>query len=435
MEELELLHDMFALGRIAFNLAQQMMNLLVWMGGNGVLTMTARRDQAEPAEGESSAPTDRAGHFEEKRVMMTNNVIIGDDVTTGQTHGRANPIYQERRHRTSTSFDLSTMRSTGKPARGIQPCGKQPSNPTCVESKRIAEAKLRRKKPLRAMEAMIQRQMVGRSATAESQTPVVQTAEASVQEVAEVQINETQTELTDRMLHNMGVHPLYWEKVRKSTFLAEAMQGILPTDDEVMRSMYQTVDPLLTQTMPEEEETLGEETRVDLDMSVPEEENETLAYGEAATTEQAVTTTETEEEDEEVAPLDMSAEFSEEEVNATVVESHQPPVVVQERARTQSRPAQGIVVIEKDDDEDEEDVQEVTRPETESQEQDAGWNIEESDGELPRVLPFRERRQAPTFQMVVGREYRMVRSTGTDAPAQDAVSPNVGPPSDHNYQM
>ncbi len=156
MEELELLHDMFVQGRITFSLMQQVMNLLVWMGGNGILTVTARRDQAEPAGGEDSAPADRAGHFEEKRVMLTNNVIIGDDVTTGQTHGRVNPIYRERRHCTSTSFDLSKMRSTGKPAKGIQPCGKQPTNPTCVENKRIAEAKLRRKKPLRAMEAMIQ---------------------------------------------------------------------------------------------------------------------------------------------------------------------------------------------------------------------------------------------------------------------------------------
>ncbi len=51
------------------------------------------------------------------------------------------------------------------------------------------------------------------------------------------------------------------------------------------------------------------------------------------------------------------------------------------------------------------------------------------------MLPFRERRQAPIFQMVMGREYRMVRSTGTDAPAQDTTSPNADPPSDHNYQM
>ncbi len=40
------------------------------------------------------------------------------------------------------------------------------------------------------------------------------------------------------------------------------------------------------------------------------EEDETFAYGEAATSEQAVTTTETEDEDEEIAPFDMSAEFS-----------------------------------------------------------------------------------------------------------------------------
>ncbi len=338
---------------------------------------------------------------------MTNNVIIGDDVTTGQTHGRANPIYQERRLRTSTSFDLSTMRSTGKPVKGIQPCGRQPSNPTCVESKRIAEAKLKRKKPLRAMEAMIQRQMVGRSATVGSQTSIVQTAEVGIQEVAETQINATQTELSDRMLRNMGVRPLYWEKVRKSTFLAEAMQGILPTDDEVMRSMNQTVDPLLTQTMPEEEETLGEETGVDLDMSVPEED-ETFAYGEAATSEQAVTTTVAEEEADEIAPLDMSAKFWEE-VNATVVESHQPPVIVEEETAVQPTPAHDLVVINQDD--EDEDVQEVPQSEVENQKQDAGWTSNDSEEELPRVLPFRERRQAPTFQMVVGREYRMVRST------------------------
>ncbi len=266
MEELELLHDMFAHGRITFSRAQQMMNLLVWMGGNEILTLIARRDQEEPAEGENSAPTDRAGHFEEKRVILTNNEIIGDNVTTGQTHARANPIYQERRHRTSTSFHLSTMRSTGKPAKGIQPCGKQPNNPTCIESKRNAEAKLRRKKPLRAMEAMIQRKMVGRSTTAESQTHVVQAAEAGIREVAEKQINGTETELSDRMLRNRGVHRHYWEMVRKSNFVAEATQGILPTDDEVMRSMNQTVDSLLTHIMPEEEETLGEETRCDLHM-------------------------------------------------------------------------------------------------------------------------------------------------------------------------
>ena len=349
MEELELLHDMFAHGRITLNLMQQVMNLLVWMGGNGILTVTARRDQAEPAEGESSAPADRAGHFGERRIMLTNNLIIGDDVATGQTHNRANPIYQERRHRTSTSFDLSTMRSTGRPAKGIQPCGKRPENPTCSENKRIAEAKLRRKKPLRAMEAMIQRQMVGRSAAAETQTPNVQTAEVAVQAVATVKRAGMQTneELTDEELTMMGVHPLYWAKVRRSTFLAVAMIGILPTDDEVMKSMNQTVDPLLTQTLPEPEEvTLGEETRVDLHMSIPEEEDETLLYGERTVPEPLATTTE--EEDEEVAPLDMSAELPGDEAGTTVVEKVQEP-----RAETQSRPAHDVAVLPEEDSEEE----------------------------------------------------------------------------------
>ena len=398
MEQLELLHDMFAHGRITFKLMQQVMNLLVWIGGNGILTVTARRDQAEPAEGESSAPADRAGQFEERPIMLTNNVIIGDDVVTGQTHSRANPIYQERRHRTSTSFDLSTIRSTGRPAKGIQPCGKRPDNPTCSENKRIAEAKLRRKKPLRAMEAMVQHQMVGRSTVAETQTPTVQTAEVAIQEVATVAKADTQTneELSDEELTTMGVHPLYWAKVRRSTFLAVAMKGFLPTDDEVMKSMNQTVDPLRTQAISEPEEvTLAEETRVDLDMRIPEEEDETLLYGETAVPEQLVTTTE--EEHEEVAPLDMSTELSGDEASATVVENPQEPP-----AETQVRPAHDVTVLP--DGNGEEQLREVERPEARTREQSAGWTSDESEEELPRVLPFRERRQAPTFQMIVGRE-------------------------------
>ncbi len=90
-----------------------------------------------------------------------------------------------------------------------------------------------------------------------------------------------------------------------------------------------------------------------------------------------------------------------------------------------------MVVIEQDDD-DEADVQEILQPGAQSQEQGAGWTSDESEEELPGVSPFRERRQAPTFQMVVGRENRMLRSTGTDTPTQDVTSSNFGP---HNYQM
>ena len=85
---------------------------------------------------------------------------------------------------------------------------------------------------------------------------------------------------------------------------------------------------------------------------------------------------------------------------------------------------------------DEESEEEVERP-TADPEQTAGWTSNESDEEPPSVLPYRERHQTPTFHMIVGREYRMVRSTGTDAPAktQSTVPSTSGPRGDHNYQM
>ncbi len=121
------------------------------------------------------------------------------------------------------------------------------------------------------------------------------------------------------------------------------MKGILPTDDEVMRSM----------------------TRVDLDMSIPEEgEDETFAYAEAATNEVAATT-ETEEEPEEVDSLDMSAELTEDEVNATVVESHQPSVTLPRQPTEEP----DLIVIEQDDDNSEESVLEAVQPVVESREE------------------------------------------------------------------
>ena len=188
------------------------------------------RDEQEKEE--ETATDEPRQYGETKTLVLHNNRVTGDPVPGVVPVSKNLLLIGEP----CASYDFTREKSTGRPAKPRTNCWETPVKDRCVRSKMFAMQKLCDKKPLKALEAAIDRPMYNKSAVVPTQTEMSRPskdAETSMPKCT-----------TDAELAACKVHPFYFAQCRGDPILVEQYAGKKPDRKElVMERARQACKP------------------------------------------------------------------------------------------------------------------------------------------------------------------------------------------------